>query len=46
MIAGGEYLLAAVKEVNKEYGSIDDYLEKGLGLTADNRRKLQDLLLE
>jgi protein-tyrosine phosphatase len=42
----GSYIDAARDEIIKRYGSIDGYLRKGLGLTADEIRRLRDQLLE
>ncbi|MGD8191932.1 tyrosine-protein phosphatase [Brevibacillus ginsengisoli] len=41
-----EYLQAALDEIKNEYGSVDKYLEKELGLTKKKRKQLQDALLE
>jgi protein-tyrosine phosphatase len=40
------YIQAAIDTVGSEYGSMDAYLEQGLGLTPAKRAALQDLLLE
>jgi protein-tyrosine phosphatase len=40
------YIRAGVDTAEREYGSMDAYLEKGLGLTPERRAALQDLLLE
>jgi protein-tyrosine phosphatase len=40
-----EYLAAALDELHSSYGSIDDYLVSGLGLTASQRQKLSENLL-
>ncbi|MCX6005988.1 MAG: tyrosine-protein phosphatase [Chloroflexi bacterium] len=41
-----EYLQAAFNEMELKYGSIDSYLEKGLGLTPEKRSQLRNLMLE
>lgn len=41
-----EYIEAAFDEMQKSYGSIDGFLEKGLGLTAEKREQLKKLYLE
>lgn len=41
-----EYLQAAFDEMVREYGSIEAYLHDGLGVTQEQRKKLQDQLLE
>lgn len=40
------YLEAVFKAVEDEFGSVDAYLEKGLGLTPEKREKLKDMYLE
>ncbi|MEH7511425.1 tyrosine-protein phosphatase [Gottfriedia acidiceleris] len=40
------YLKAALNEAENSYGSIETYLEEGLGVTADIRARLQQLYLE
>lgn len=40
------YLNAAFSAINKKYGSVDKYLQKGLGLTKTDRTKLQKLYLK
>ncbi|MCK9283151.1 MAG: tyrosine-protein phosphatase [Rhodocyclaceae bacterium] len=41
-----EYLQTALDSIDKDYGSIDAYLERAAGLTPDRRRALQALMLE
>lgn len=41
-----EYLQTAFHEIKQQYGSYDNYLEQALGLTDEERKKLQDLYLE
>ncbi|OMC72499.1 hypothetical protein BK126_05110 [Paenibacillus sp. FSL H7-0326] len=41
-----EYIEAAIEEMKNSYGSVDSYLEKGLGLTAEKRAKLKKLYLK
>lgn len=41
-----ECLVAAFGKMKKDYGSIDGYLEKKLGLTNEKRKQLQDKFLE
>ena len=45
MDAHPEYLRASLDEINKAYGSTDKYLRDGLGITDDDRAKLQEQLL-
>ncbi|MBB3110716.1 protein-tyrosine phosphatase [Paenibacillus phyllosphaerae] len=40
-----EYINAAFDEMQKSYGSIDGFLTKGLGLTAEKRAQLKKLYL-
>lgn len=46
LAAHPEYLHAAFDEAKKQFGTFDKYLEEGLGLTRQDREKLQGLLLE
>lgn len=46
MVAKPEYLEDAVKEVKKDYGSIDNYIHEGLGLDDATIEKIRDALLE
>jgi protein-tyrosine phosphatase len=46
MDAHPRYLRASFEEIDKAYGSVDRYLEEGLGVTADMRAALQEQLLE
>ncbi|MFB9326807.1 tyrosine-protein phosphatase [Paenibacillus aurantiacus] len=41
-----EYIEAAFDEMEKTYGSVDGFLEKGIGLTAENRAQLKKMYLE
>jgi protein-tyrosine phosphatase len=41
-----EYLQAALDVINKDYGSVDAYLESTANLTAERRKALQAQLLE
>ena len=34
-----------LKQIRKDYGSVDKYLSKGLGLTEKKRNTLKDILL-
>ena len=47
-IAGAEqdYLEKALDVIDREYGSMDIYLERKLGLSVDNKQKLRDKFLE
>jgi len=40
-----EYLIAAFEEMNTEYGSIENYFSKGLGISVDQQTALRDLYL-
>jgi protein-tyrosine phosphatase len=40
------YLEAAFATIDREYGSLDNYFVEGLGLTADKRQQLKNLLLQ
>jgi protein-tyrosine phosphatase len=40
------YLEAAFATINEKYGSVDAYLEKGLGFDDRRRASLRDLLTE
>lgn len=44
--ARAEYLQAAFDEIHNVYGSVDQYAEKGIGLTKEQLDDLRDLLLE
>ena len=46
MDAHPEYLKASLEEIEKAYGNTDRYLLEGLGITADDRAKLQEQLLD
>lgn len=41
-----DFLNAAREAIERKYGDIPTYLEKGLGLTEENIKKLQKLMLE
>lgn len=43
--ANEETINYAFDKIAKDYGSVDEYLEKNLGLTNKKRQKLKDLLL-
>lgn len=47
-LAGAEqkYLEKAFDVIDRHYGSMDSYLENGLGLTVENRQKLRKIYLE
>ena len=45
-ILKGEYIDATRDEILKQYGSIENYLTKGLGLTRGEIGQLCDRLLE
>ncbi|MEH7308084.1 tyrosine-protein phosphatase, partial [Neobacillus drentensis] len=46
MTVKSSYLHAALDEAENSYGSIENYLEEGLGVTAEIRSRLQQLYLE
>ncbi|MDQ0200316.1 tyrosine-protein phosphatase [Neobacillus ginsengisoli] len=46
MSVKSSYLQTALDEAENSYGSIENYLEEGLGVTADIRLRLQELYLE
>jgi protein-tyrosine phosphatase len=46
MAAKPEYLEAALAAMRDRYGSTQRYLSEGIGLTADQRQRLTDLLLD
>lgn len=46
MVVKKSYLNAAFSAINKKYGSVDKYLQKGLGLTKADQTKLQKLYLK
>ncbi len=41
-----EYLRASFDQVKTQYGSIEEYFEKGLGIDAAGRRRLRDRFLQ
>ncbi len=44
--ADEKYILCALQQIEKEYGSIRNYLEKEIGLTGEKRKQLRQLLLD
>nr|WP_234347364.1 tyrosine-protein phosphatase [Parabacteroides bouchesdurhonensis] len=45
LTANESFLDIALQKINKEYGSIDKYLSKGLNITENKRDKIKDILL-
>jgi protein-tyrosine phosphatase len=45
-ILQGDYVDGTLEAIEKEYGSMDNYLTKGLGLSQEELRKLREQLLE
>jgi protein-tyrosine phosphatase len=45
-ILEGDYIDGTLKQIQKEYGSVENYLEKGLGLSRDEINKLREILLD
>jgi len=45
-ILEAEYIDAALDEAIKKYGSMDNYIKEGLGITDEEIQKLKDALLE
>jgi protein-tyrosine phosphatase len=45
MAANPEYLKAAFDAIKKQYGSVDSFLDKEIGLTADRKKELAKKLL-
>jgi protein-tyrosine phosphatase len=45
-ILEGKYIDAALDEVIKKYGSMDNYIKDGLGITEEEIQRLKDELLE
>lgn len=41
-----EYIMAAFEEADKQYGSMDAYLEEGLGVDAEMRKRFRERFLE
>ncbi|MBM7567609.1 tyrosine-protein phosphatase [Paenibacillus sacheonensis] len=41
-----EFLQASLDEMKAKYGSIDGFIEKGLGVTKEERAKLKAMYLE
>ena len=46
LIRDGSYLDASYDEIFKAYGSLESYLEDGLGLSREEIGQLQEALLE
>lgn len=46
MEARREYLLAALEQIERDYGGLDDYARRGLGLSDEDRLGLKCLFLE
>jgi protein-tyrosine phosphatase len=44
--AAPEYIRAALDSINREYGSIDGYLERGLGLTRGEIGQVREAIVE
>lgn len=44
--ARAEYLSAAFETIDETWGSVEVYLEEGLGLTPEIRERLRDRLLD
>lgn len=44
-ILEGDYIDGALNQIEKEYGGVENYLEKGLGLTHNEIDKLKEILL-
>jgi protein-tyrosine phosphatase len=44
--ARAEYLQAAFDTIDETWGSVDTYLEKGLGITPETRERLRERLLD
>jgi len=44
-ILESDYIDGALKEIEQKYGGIENYLEKGLGLSQDEINKLREILL-
>ncbi len=44
--ARSEYLLAAFDQIHREYGTIDSYFQDALGIRAEERIRLQEVLLD
>ena len=43
--ARADFLDAAIEEMERRYGDTDTYLQRGIGLTKEERKRLQDILL-
>jgi protein-tyrosine phosphatase len=46
MAAKSDYIEAAFQAMRSEYGTIDGYISRGIGMTADKQRRLTQLLVE
>jgi protein-tyrosine phosphatase len=44
--ARAEYLTAAFETIEDTWGGIDAYLERGLGVTPEQRERLRERLLD
>jgi protein-tyrosine phosphatase len=44
-ILESQYIDGTINQIEKEYGGIEDYLQKGLGLSQDEIDKLKEILL-
>ena len=44
-ILEGDYIDGALNQIEKEYGGVENYLEKGLGLTHNEIEQLKEILL-
>lgn len=44
--ARAEYLTAAFETIEATWGGIDAYLERGLGVTPEQRERLRERLLD
>lgn len=40
-----DFLNAAIEEMERKYGDIDTYLQRGIGLTKEEKKRLRDILL-
>lgn len=45
MSADRKFLECTLKKIKKEYGSIDNYLDKEMGMNAEKRKELREILL-
>jgi protein-tyrosine phosphatase len=44
--ARAEYLSAAFESIEETWGSVEAYLEEGLGLTPETRERLRERMLD